>query len=105
MTHKHAVMKHIPKVPVPKLEFISSENAIGSSINILISDLIDIKMFPMFNGVILTKSTGFGRETKNYFNKNINENSITEEMYQQIYDQIQQWYRECFDHLLKAVGS
>ena len=102
MTHRHAIMKHVPKVPVPKLEFISSENAIGSSINILVSDLVDIKMFPMLNGVILTKTTGIGRETKNYHDR---ENGITQELYQQIYDQIQQWYRECFDHLLKAVGS
>ena len=63
MTHRHAIMKHVPKVPVPKLEFISSENVIGSSINILISDLVDIKMIPMFNSIILTKSTGIGRET------------------------------------------
>ena len=59
-------------------------------------------MFPMLNGVILTKTTGIGRETKNYHDR---ENGITQELYQQIYDQIQQWYRECFDHLLKAVGS
>lgn len=102
MTHRHAIMKHVPKVPVPKLEFISSENVIGSSINILISDFIDIKMFPVFNGVILTKSTGIGRETKNYYDI---KNGITQELYQQIYDQIQQWYKECFDQLLKAVGS
>lgn len=110
MTHRHAIMKHIPTLKVPKFENIY--NKINSNYIILGTSFCSIVLSVSKGGFHLAKITNGLRETKEFITVNSNCEEVREEdnttnlreNYDDAYQQIQDWYRGLYDELLKAAG-
>lgn len=108
MTHRHAIMKHVPTLKVPKFEDIYDK--VNFNYTILGTPFCNIILSVSEGGFILTKTTSFNQKRVEFITVNSSCEETNEDKeklkknYDKAYQQIQDWYRGLYDELLKAAG-